>query len=46
MVFKLITAASKTWRRLTGDNQLPQVIDGVRFRDGIEVKEENKAAAA
>jgi hypothetical protein len=28
---------SKTWRRLKGTNQLPKVIAGVRFNDGIEV---------
>ena len=39
MVFKLIVAASKTWRRLKGTNQLPKVIAGVRFQDGIEVIE-------
>ncbi|MCP3468250.1 IS256 family transposase (plasmid) [Bradyrhizobium sp. CCGUVB23] len=37
MVFKLIDAASKTWRRLKGTNQLPKVIAGVKFTDGIEV---------
>jgi putative transposase len=37
MVFKLVIAASKTWRRLKGTNQLPKVIAGVRFKDGIEV---------
>ena len=37
MVFKLIIAASKTWRRLNGTNQLPKVIGGVKFQDGIEV---------
>ena len=37
MVFKLLCAASKTWRRLKGTNQLPKVIAGVRFQDGIEV---------
>ena len=37
MVFKLISAASRTWRRLQGENQLPKVIQGVKFRDGIEV---------
>ncbi|MGY2843517.1 transposase-like protein [Bradyrhizobium sp. USDA 4509] len=36
MVFKLVIAASKTWRRLKGTN-LPKVIAGVRFNDGIEV---------
>jgi putative transposase len=35
MVFKLIIAASKTWRRLNGTNQLRKVIGGVRFQDGI-----------
>ncbi|MBK3778611.1 IS256 family transposase, partial [Azospirillum brasilense] len=39
MVFKLITAAAKTWRRLQGENLLPKVIRGVTFRDGIEVTE-------
>ena len=28
----LITTASKTWRRLMGNNQLPKVIEGVRFK--------------
>jgi transposase-like protein len=37
MVFKLLCAASKTWRRLKGTNQLPKLIAGVRFQDGIEV---------
>ena len=36
VVFKLVMAASKTWRRLRGQNQLPKVIDGVKFKDGIE----------
>jgi putative transposase len=39
MVFKLIIATSKTWPRLNGTNQLPKVIGGVRFEDGIEVIE-------
>jgi putative transposase len=37
MVFKLVMAAARTWRRLKGENQLPKVIEGVRFRDGVEV---------
>jgi len=37
LVFKLVMAAAKTWRRLKGENQLPKVIDGVKFKDGIEV---------
>ena len=37
MVFKLVMAAAKTWRRLKGENQLPKVIGGVAFRNGVEV---------
>jgi putative transposase len=37
MVFKLIMAASRTWRRLKGENQLPKVVRGVRFENGTEV---------
>jgi len=37
MVFKLVTAAAKTWRRLKGENQLPKVVQGVRFTNGVEV---------
>src|SRR4051794_7479028 len=37
MVFKLVDAAQKSWRRLDGHNQLPKLIQGVRFTDGLEV---------
>src|ERR1043165_1614117 len=39
MVFKLVNAAAKTWRRLNGENQLPKVVQGVKFQNGIEVTE-------
>jgi len=39
MVFKLVMAAAKTWRRLKGENLLPKVVAGVTFRDGTEVIE-------
>jgi putative transposase len=48
MVFKLIEAAQKSWRRLDGHNQLLKVVLGVRFADGLEVKtapHQPKAAA-
>jgi len=45
MVFKLVMAASKTWRRLKGRNQLPKVIEGVTFKDGLEAKRETEVAA-
>jgi len=37
MVFKLLEAAQKSWRRLDGTNQLPKLVLGVTFNDGIEV---------
>ena len=37
MVFKLVMAAARTWRRLKGENQLPKLIQGVIFRNGVEV---------
>lgn len=46
MVFKLVQAASKKWRRLQGRNRLPQVIEGVTFRDGLPVRDDAKASAA
>jgi putative transposase len=45
-VFKLVMAAAKTWRRLKGENQLPKVIQGVIFRDGVEVINTPKQTAA
>jgi putative transposase len=46
MVFKLIMDAAKTWRRLKGENQLPKVVAGVTFRNGIEVTDAPKQSAA
>ena len=37
MVFKLVEGAQKSWRRLDGHNQLPKLVLGVTFNDGIEV---------
>ena len=45
MVFKMIKAAERSWRKLDGQNQLPKIIDGVKFINGIEVKNDNQAAA-
>jgi putative transposase len=36
VVFELLGAAQKTWRRLDGNSQLPKLIVGVRFTDGLE----------
>ena len=47
MIFKLAEAAEKSWRRLNGHNQLPKIILGVKFADGIEVvRSQDQAAAA
>ena len=37
MVFKLVEAAQRSWRRLDGHALLPKLILGVKFADGIEV---------
>ena len=46
MVFTLVRAASKTWRRLNGANQLPRVIEGVKFTDGVAKTDPAKISAA
>ena len=37
MVFKLVEGAQRSWRRLDGHAQLPKLILGVKFADGLEV---------
>ncbi len=44
MVFKLIQSAQASWRKLDGQNQLPKVIEGVTFTDGIETVRDHAAA--
>ena len=39
MMFKLARCAETRWRRLRGFKQLGQVIEGVKFKDGIEVNQ-------
>jgi putative transposase len=46
MVFKLVEAAQKSWRRLDGHKQLPKVIQGATFTDGIEVAAQPAAPQA
>ena len=45
MVFKLVQAAAKTWHRLKGVNQLPMVIEGVTFTDGVAMTGADNRAA-
>lgn len=46
MVFTLVRAASKKWRKLNGTHQLPRVIEGVRFTDGVVADDANQSRAA
>ena len=46
MVFKLLEAAQKSWRRLDGHNELPKVVLGAKFADGLEVVADRQAKAA
>jgi hypothetical protein len=34
MALKLMMSAQKKWRKLSGQNRLPEVIAGLEFRDG------------
>jgi putative transposase len=45
MVFTLVRAASKKWRRLKGSNQLPLVVEGIKFADGVAVDNAETRAA-
>ncbi len=38
MVFKLVESAAKRWHRLRGYRQLPDVLNGVVFQDGMRVE--------
>ena len=46
MVFTLVRAASKTWRKLNGTNQLLRVIEGVKFRNGVAQSDTDQSRAA
>lgn len=35
MAFKLMMSAQKKWRKLDGQNRLPEIIQGIEFRDGL-----------
>lgn len=45
MIFKLGMNAERSWRRLRGFQWLAKVIDGAKFRDGIEVRTNASARA-
>ena len=35
-------SAQKRWRRIRGFNYLAKVVEGVRFRDGVEVNDKRE----
>ncbi len=37
MIYKLGMSAEQRWRRIRGFGHLAKVIDGVKFRDSLEV---------
>jgi len=39
LIFQLIVRAQKRWRSINAPEMVQEVIDGVKFKDGIEVKE-------
>lgn len=45
MVFKRVQTASKKWRRLSGANQLPLIIEGIKFCGGVANEETGNRAA-
>jgi len=45
MMFKLGQCAQKKWRKLRGFDYLGKVIEGVQFKDGVEVKSDDQVAA-
>lgn len=46
MICKMGMSAEKSWKRLRGFRQLGKVAEGVRFKDGEEVINENSREAA
>jgi len=42
MAFKLMMSAQEKWRKLDGANRMPEIIQGIAFKDGI--KQLNQAA--
>ncbi len=45
MMFKLSQCAQKKWRKLRGFDYLAKVIEGVQFKDGVEVTSNEQVAA-
>ena len=46
MTFKLAQSAETSWHRLRGYNQLPKIVMGVKFTDGVEIVRSQAQTAA
>jgi transposase-like protein len=46
MVFKLVEGVQRTWRRLDGHHQLPKLIEGVTFANGVQTVGQDAQATA
>jgi len=44
MVFKLLLSAEQRWQRLRGHKKVEDVMNGVRFKDGVEITKESLVA--
>jgi len=40
MVFKLYQSATKRWHRLRAAHYLPEVMNGIVFKDGLRVEQD------
>jgi hypothetical protein len=45
VIWKLLTVAQQTWRKLNAPELLPLVASGVRFQDGLRVEEKLEEGA-
>ncbi len=45
MVFKLGQSAQKRWQRIRGYRKLPEVVQGVKFKDGIGENQKSQQEA-
>lgn len=45
LVFKLVQSAQKRWLRIRGFKRLAEVIEGVKFKDGIRADQKDDSAA-
>jgi len=46
MVFKLGQSAAKRWQRIRGYRRLPEMIQGMKFENGIANEQESQQEAA